>query len=84
MIGQKRKVLKRRWGTLPQTGALTELRYAPTLLLNTLLAAPLATNRELSPKCRPPRSLVEQYPKLAARSLEPLLALLLAGHSYAR
>ena len=31
MTRQKRKALERRWGTLPQTGALTELRYAPTL-----------------------------------------------------
>ena len=34
---------------VPQTGALTELRYAPTLEINTLREAPLATNRELSP-----------------------------------
>ena len=50
MIGQKRKVLKRRWGTLPQTGALTELRYAPTLILQDLLIRTLHKWSPIGPR----------------------------------
>src|SRR6476646_2749404 len=38
---------------VPQTGALTELRYAPTLDIKHCEAISASTNRELPPDCRP-------------------------------
>ena len=38
---------------VPQTGALTELRYAPTLETNHLPLVRASTNRELPPNCHP-------------------------------
>jgi hypothetical protein len=38
---------------VPQTGALTELRYAPTLKIKHLGTVPASTNQELPPVCRP-------------------------------
>ena len=38
---------------VPQTGALTELRYAPTLRIKHLVAIPASTKHELPPVCRP-------------------------------
>jgi hypothetical protein len=38
--------------SLPQTGALTELRYAPPLKTKHLVAMLTSTNQELPPVCR--------------------------------
>ena len=38
---------------VPQTGALTELRYAPTLEIKYLVATALATDGELPTVCPP-------------------------------
>jgi hypothetical protein len=47
------KLPERRKLTSPQTGALTELRYAPTLKTKHLGASLTSTNHELPPICRP-------------------------------
>ena len=52
-IARYLSVLEKWPPALPQTGALTELRYAPTLKINTLRAAPLATFQELGHNALP-------------------------------